>query len=114
METGIGLGDLITKIKQELKSTDKRSRAFLVEKVELELKVLVSREGSAKFKGQVKSDVKISILSFDLFKVGEVQGGAQISGELGRQDIQTIKLTLTPAILNQELMKNLEIGRAHV
>ncbi|MEM1368523.1 MAG: trypco2 family protein [Cyanobacteria bacterium P01_H01_bin.15] len=108
MGNEIGLGELITKIKKELQSTDKASRAFLVEKVELELQVLVSKDVDAELQGQAKSDIKISVLSFDLFKVGEIQGSARVSGEMGRQDIQNIKLTLTPAVLNKDLMDSLE------
>jgi hypothetical protein len=100
----IGLGELITKIKEELASTDTESPAFLVEKVELELQVTVSKEGEAELQGKGKADLKINVLSIDFLKLGELEGSGQVTGKMARENVHKINLTLTPAVLNDKLM----------
>ena len=108
MSKEIGLVELITKIKSELASTNKESPAFLVEKVELDLQVTVSKGGEVQAQGEAKADLKVNVLSFDLFKVGEAKGSGTVKGNLKREDVHNIKLTLTPAFLNPQLMDYLE------
>lgn len=108
MSKEIGLAELITKVKEDLASTNKESPAFLVEKVELDLLVTVSKEGEVQAEGKAKADLKINVLSFDLFKLGEAEGSVIAKANLKREDVHTIKVTLTPAFLNQKLMDYLE------
>ena len=103
----IGLGELISKVKQELASTNKDNPVFIVETVELELQVAVSRETEIKGEVKAKADLKINILSFDFFKLGEVEGTVEGSKKNNNETIHTIRITLTPAILNDKIMANL-------
>jgi len=104
---GIGLGELIDKVKQELANTNKDNPVFMVSNVELELQVSVSREIEIKGQGEAKVDLKINVLGADLFKLGEAKGSAEASRKVNEENIHTIKITLTPAILNQEFMASL-------
>lgn len=108
MSKEIGLAELITKIKEDLASTNKESPAFLVEKVELDLQVTVSKEGEVQAQGKAKADLKINVLSFDVLKLGEAEGSGTVKGNLKRENVHTIKLTLTPAFLNPALMDYLK------
>lgn len=103
----IGLGELISKVKEELANTNKDHPVFIVENVELELQVAVSREQEAKVEGKAKADLKISVLSLDFFKLGEAEGTASGSRKTNHENIHTIRVTLTPAILNQGFMDKL-------
>ena len=103
MSKEISLAELITKVKEDLVSTNKESPAFLVEKVELDLMVTVSKGGEVQAEGKAKADLKINVLSFEV-KAGEAEGSGTVKGNLKREDVHTIKVTLTPAILNQQLM----------
>ena len=58
---GIGLGELISKIKEELASTNKDSPVFMVENVELELQVTVSKGNEVKGSGKAEANLKINI-----------------------------------------------------
>jgi hypothetical protein len=107
MSKEIGLAELITKVKEDLASTNKESPAFLVEKVELNLQVTVSKGGEVQAEGKAKADLKINVLSFEV-KAGEAEGSGTVKGNLKREDVHTIKLTLTPALLNPQLMDYLE------
>lgn len=104
----ISLSELINKVKQELASTDKKDPAFIVETVELELQVKVSKQIEVKGQGEAKADLKISILSADLFKLGEAKGSAEASRKVNQENIHKIRVTLTPAILNDDFMDSLE------
>ena len=104
---GIGLGELISKIKEELASTNKDSPVFMVENVELELQVTVSKGNEVKGSGKAEVDLKINVLGADFFKLGEAKGSAEASRKVNEENIHTIKITLTPAILNQEFMASL-------
>lgn len=81
-DTGVPLADMIETLRQELQSSLQRGAgqdvAFDIEKVELELKVVVTR----KEKGQIE-------LGFWVLTAG---GGA----ERGRDASHTFKLTLLP------------------
>ena len=108
MSQEISLSELITKVKEDLASTNKESPAFLVEKVELDLQVKVSKETEVQGQVKAKADLKINVLSFDLFKVGEAETTATAKANLQRENVHTIKITLTPAILNPQLMEYLK------
>ncbi|MEA5574937.1 trypco2 family protein [Anabaena sp. UHCC 0451] len=103
----IGLGELISKVKEELASTNKDNPVFIVESVELELQVAVSKEQEVKVEGKAKADLKINVLSFDFFKLGEAEGTVSGSTKTNNETIHTIRITLTPAILNDDLMAKL-------
>ncbi len=104
----IGLGELINKIKEELESSNKESPAFFVEKVELEIQVTISRDIEVKGQGEAKADLKINVLSIDLLKLGEAKASFEATGTTGRESVHKINLTLTPAILNRDVMNNLD------
>jgi hypothetical protein len=86
----IGLAELIQTVKQELLSTDFQSEEapFLsVDEVSLELQVTVQKEGEA--------GIKIHVI--------------QIGGRLSRDDVQTIKVTLTPLLSKEARLKHYEL-----
>ncbi|MBD2135808.1 hypothetical protein H6F47_26245 [Sphaerospermopsis sp. FACHB-1094] len=103
----IGLSELISKVKEELASTNKDNPVFIVESVELELQVAVSREIEIKGQGEAKVDLKINVLGADFLKLGEAKGSAEASRTVNQENIHTIRITLTPAIENENLMKTL-------
>jgi hypothetical protein len=88
-ENSIGLSELIQKVKQELLINDLKSgeAPFLsVDEVSLELQVTIQKEGDA--------GIKIHII--------------QIGGKVSRDDVQTIKVTLTPLLSKEERLKQFE------
>lgn len=88
-ENPIGLAELIEQVREELLSTDQRSGEvpFLsVDEVSLELQVTVQKEGDA--------GIKIHVI--------------QIGGKVSRDDVQTIKVTLTPLLDKKERLKQFE------
>ena len=88
-ENPIGLAELIEKVKQELLISDLKSgeAPFLsIDEVSLELQVTVQKEGDA--------GIKIHVI--------------QIGGKLSRDDVQTIKVTLTPLLSKEERLKQYE------
>ena len=91
-QQSIGLAELIQQVKQELLSTvpGKSAEApiLFVDAVELELKVTVSREG--------KGGVKIDVVSI---------GGGELGGGLKREDVHTVKVTLSPLFDKERLME---------
>lgn len=95
----IGLAELIQQVKQELLSTvtDQNSTIsgqaaaapiLFVGAVELEIKVTVSREG--------KGGVKIDVLAV---------GGGELGGTVKREDVHTVKVSLSPLFDKAELME---------
>ncbi|MBD2303030.1 trypco2 family protein [Nostoc sp. FACHB-190] len=104
---GIGLSELIDKVKQELSKTNKDNPVFLVENVELELQVSVSKEIEIKGQGEAKAELKINVLGADFLKLGEAKGSAEATRKVNQENIHTIRINLTPAILNDNLMNNL-------
>lgn len=104
---GIGLSELIDKVKQELTKTNKDNPVFMVENVELELQVSISREIEIKGQGEAKVDLKINVLGADFLKLGEAKGAAEATRKVNHENIHTIRVTLTPAILNDKFMDNL-------
>ena len=88
-ENSIGLSELIEKVRQELLTTVARPGEipFLsVDEVSLELQVTIQKEGDA--------GIKIHII--------------QIGGKVSRDDVQTIKLTLSPLLSKEERLKQYE------
>lgn len=90
--SSIGLAELIQQVKRELLSTVPGTNAdapiLFVGSVELELKVTVGREG--------KGGVKIDVLSF---------GGGEMGGTLKREDVHTVKVTLSPLFDKERLLE---------
>lgn len=95
----IGLADFIQQVKQDLLSvtpgTEKDAPFLFVESVELELQVTVKKTGKAGAKGSLK----ISVLGTG----GEI--GLEAGGELGRDDVQKVKVKLSPLFDKEYLMK---------
>ncbi|MEA5467648.1 trypco2 family protein [Spirulina sp. 06S082] len=108
MSEEIGLAELITKIKEDLAKTNKESPAFLVEKIELDLQVTVSKGREVQGSGEAKIEPQINIFSLDVLKLGEAGISGEAKASLNREDIHSIKITLTPVFLNEKLMDYLE------
>jgi hypothetical protein len=107
---GIGLGELISKIKEELASTNKDSPVFMVENVELELQVTVSKGNEVKGSGKAEANLKINVLSLDILNLGKAEGSVEATKKVNQEHIHKIKITLTPAILNDKFMASLPIN----
>lgn len=103
MSSEIGLSEFITRVKEDLKPTQE-SPIFFLEEVELEIHVAVSKQGSLGGEIKGKADLKINVLGFDFLKLGEGGVGVKTFGELQRQDVHTIKVTLTPIFTKKEIM----------
>ncbi|MBR8836635.1 MAG: hypothetical protein DSM106950_22115 [Stigonema ocellatum SAG 48.90 = DSM 106950] len=92
MSSEIGLAELIQQVKQELLTTYPRSEndtpILSIDAVELELQVTVKREG--------KGGVKINVLQF---------GGGELSGGASRDDVQKIKVKLSPLVSKEQILK---------
>ncbi|RUT00803.1 hypothetical protein DSM106972_072120 [Dulcicalothrix desertica PCC 7102] len=90
-ENRVELAELIEQVKQELLSTypsDKSNTPFLsVDSIELELQVTVKKEA--------KGGVKINVLQF---------GGGELSGGGSRDDVQKVKVTLSPLLKKEQLL----------
>lgn len=88
----IGLADFIQQVKRELLSTVPGKSAdapiLFVESVELEVQVTAHREGTG--------GVKIDVLSV---------GGGELGGSLSRDDVHTVKVTLSPIFDKARLME---------
>jgi hypothetical protein len=112
----IGLAELIEKVKEELRTPPATDPIFLVDKVELEIHVAVEKKIKAEGKGSIGGEVelKISVLPWlgDLLSIGKAKVDAELeastAGELNRQDIHTIKVTLLP--LSEEIKGGLYRG----
>jgi hypothetical protein len=109
----IGLAELIEKVKDELRTPPATDPIFLVDKVELEVHVAVEKKIKEETKGSLggKAELKLTVLNWDFLNFGkgevEVKGEGLTSRESNRQDIHTIKVTLTPLHKDSELMSQL-------
>ncbi len=82
-ESPIGLAELIEQVKQELLSKRNTPTPFFsVDQVELELQVTIHKEGNA--------GIKIYVV--------------EAGGKVSRDDVQKVKVTLTPLLDKQELL----------
>lgn len=92
MSKEIGLAELIQQVKQELLTTYPQSEndtpILGIDSVELELQVTVKREG--------KGGVKINVLQF---------GGGELSAGASRDDIQKVKVKLSPLLSKEQILK---------
>lgn len=110
MSDSIGLSELIEKVKEEISTPPKSDQVFLVDKVELEIHVAVQKNVKIGAEGSVegKAELKLTVLNWDFLNLGKANVGANIKssigGELNRQDIHTIKLTLLPAYKDEKFM----------
>lgn len=88
----IGLADLIAKVKQDLLSVapgqDQEVPILFVDSVELELQVTVKTEANV--------GIKIDVVAF---------GGADLGGAVGRDDVHTVKVKLSPLFDKEQLLK---------
>ncbi len=86
-EKHIGLAELIEKVKRELLSTEAEAEGtvplFSVDQVSLELKVTVHKEG--------KAGLQIHVV--------------EVGGGVGRDDVQTVKVTLSPLVSREERIR---------
>lgn len=91
MSNEIGLAEFIQQVKQELLTTDAEDKndtpLLSIDSVELELQVTVKKEG--------KSGVKINVLPF---------GGGELSGGASRDDVQKVKVKLSPLVSKEALI----------
>ncbi|NEO75340.1 trypco2 family protein [Moorena sp. SIO4G3] len=90
-ETGsIGLAELIEQVKGELltPAQDTTAPFLFVESVELELQVTFKKEG--------KAGIKMNVLSV---------GGAEAGGGIGQDQIQKVKVKLSPLYSKEEMKK---------
>jgi Trypsin-co-occurring domain 2 len=86
-ENPLGLAELIDQVKQELLSKRNTNTPLLsVDQVELELQVLVHKEG--------KAGVRIYV----------VEAGVEVN----RDDVQKVKVTLSPLLNKKELLEAYE------
>ncbi|OUL23953.1 hypothetical protein BV378_20160 [Nostoc sp. RF31YmG] len=92
MSSEIGLAELIQQVKQELLTTYPRSEndtpILSVDSVELELQVTVKKDA--------KGGVKINVLQF---------GGGELSGGASRDDVQKVKVKLSPLVSKEQILK---------
>jgi len=86
-EKSIGLAELIEKVKRELLSTKAEAEGtvplFSVDEVSLELKVTVRKEG--------KAGLQIHVV--------------EAGGGVGRDDVQTVTVTLSPLVSKEERVR---------
>ncbi|NEO46506.1 MAG: hypothetical protein F6K55_21200, partial [Moorea sp. SIO4A3] len=90
-ETGsIGLAELIEQVKGELltPAQDPTAPFLFVESVELELQVTFKKEG--------KAGIKMNVLSV---------GGAEAGGGVGQDQIQKVKVKLSPLYSKEEMKR---------
>jgi hypothetical protein len=110
MSDSIGLSELIEKVKEEISTPPKSDQVFLVDKVELEIHVAVQKNVKIDAEGSLegKAELKLTVLNWDFLNLGKTEVDANIkssiAGELNRQDIHTIKLTLLPAYKDEKFM----------
>lgn len=95
----IGLAEFIEQVKQDLLSVapgkEKEAPFLFVESVELELQVTVKKTGKTGAKGSIKIEV--------LGSGGEI--GVDAGGEVGRDDVQKVKIKLSPLFDKEYLIK---------
>ena len=84
----IGLSELIEKVKTDLLTPPKEKTApfLFVDSVELELQVVVKKEGEA--------GIEVDVIGF---------GGANFGGNVGKEQVQTVKITLSPLFTKEEI-----------
>ncbi len=91
MSSEIGLAELIQQVKQELLTTypgsENDTPLLSIDSVELELQVTVKREGGG--------GIKINVLQF---------GGGEVSGKVSRDDVQKVKVKLSPLVSKEVLI----------
>lgn len=91
-ENSIGLAELIEQVKRDLLSTapgqTKDAPVLFVNSVELELQVTVKRGGTG--------GVKVNVVSV---------GGAELGGNISRDDVHKVKVTLAPLFDKERLME---------
>ncbi len=92
MSNEIGLAEFIQQVKRELLTTypdnENDTPLLSVDSVELELQVTVKKEGGG--------GVKINVLQF---------GGGEVSGKVSRDDVQKVKVKLSPLVSKEYLLK---------
>ena len=84
----LGLSELIEKVKTDLltSSRDKTVPFLFVESVELELQVVVKKDA--------KTGLEIDVIGI---------GGGKIGGDVGQENVQTVKVTLSSLYSKEEL-----------
>lgn len=92
MSNEIGLAELIEQVKRELLTTypqkENDTPIFVVDSVELELQITVKKDG--------KGGVKVNVLAF---------GGVDASTGVSRDDVQKVKVKLSPLLSKEEILK---------
>jgi hypothetical protein len=109
MTDKIALGEFINTLKNELNLVNQDSKIFLIDKVDLEIQVTASRKTSVKGSAEGKLDIEINVIpGLSSVKFGEIGVSGEGSGEFTRQDVHTVKLSLTPAIFKKEFNELLD------
>jgi hypothetical protein len=89
----IGLAELIEKVKSELltppNSKEKSVPFLFIDNLELELQVVVKKDA--------KTGLKIDVLGL---------GGANIGGDVAQQNLQKVKVTLSPLLTKEEMKEH--------
>lgn len=107
--SAIGLTEFINKLKDELSLVEQDSKVFVIEKVELEIQVTAARKTSGDVNVGGKLDLEINVVPLlPSLKVGELNAEGKVSREITRQDVHTVKLSLTPAAFKPELVAMLD------
>ena len=82
----IGLAELMEKVKADLLSRTKENPFLFVDSVELELQVVLKKEGEA--------GLEVDVIGI---------GGTSLGGNVGQEQIQTVKVSLSPLFTKEEL-----------
>ncbi|MCL2933942.1 MAG: hypothetical protein MGG11_17345 [Trichodesmium sp. MAG_R03] len=92
----IGLAELIEKVKTELLTppnpTEKSVPFLFVDNLELELQVVVKKDA--------KTGLKIDVIGI---------GGANIGGDVAQQNLQKVKVSLSPLFTKEEMKEHYKI-----
>ncbi|HEY9660198.1 MAG TPA: trypco2 family protein [Allocoleopsis sp.] len=93
---GIGLSELIEKVKTDLLTPPKgKNKPFLfVDSVELELQVVVKKDAN--------TGIEVDVIGI---------GGASLGADVGQENIQTIKVNLSPLFTKEEIREYYEAFR---
>ena len=109
MTDKIALGEFINTLKNELNLVNQDSKVFLIDKVDLEIQVTASRKTSVEASAEGKLDIEINVIpGLSSVNLGTMGGSGKGSGEFTRQDVHTVKLSLTPAAFKKEFNEMLD------
>jgi hypothetical protein len=93
---GVGLSELIEKVKTDLLMPPKgKTKPFLfVDSVELELQIVIKKDAN--------TGIEVDVIGI---------GGASLGADVGQENIQTIKVNLSPLFTKEEIREYHEAFR---